>query len=166
MSDQQSWAEALNIKPESLAQWSSQAPAGTPLLVYCLEHGHVPLAEYWAWAQDHFGLAVLQSHYFQQAFDPSFLEQARLSGNWHPWCFPIEQWDDVTFVACVEPQDRSQDKSQYNDENSRVRYVLADPRLMREAWGATSTNIKTPSIGSSPAAIKRVRDAFGLKRCP
>jgi len=142
MSDQQTWVEALNINPESLSEWSSQAPEGTPLLVYCLEQGHVPLEDYLQWAKEQFGIPVLHANYFQQAFDPTFLENARQQGDWHPWCYPVEQWDGVTLVACVEPPS--------SPDSPDVRYVLADPRLLREAWGGTSPSIAAADLPPLP----------------
>lgn len=133
MNDQQTWVEALNIDPEKLAEWSQQAPAGKPILVHCLESGLVDYGEYMRWAQNYFGLPVLQPHFFQGTFDPAQLEQDKIQGHWHPWMFPVERWEGVTFVACVEPP---------KEISADVRYVLADPRALREAWGATSTSIR------------------------
>lgn len=148
MSDQQTWVEALNIKPELLTEWSSQAPAGKPILVYCIEEGLVDYGEYMRWAQQRYGLAVLQPNYFQATFDPSQLEQAKLTGAWQAWIFPVENWDGVTFVACVEPP--------HEPEAPTVRYVLADPRAMKEAWGGTMTTIRSPQKSESePPALPK-----------
>jgi hypothetical protein len=132
MNNTQSWVEALNISPEMLAEWSSQAPAGKPLLVHCLEEGHLSVPEYMEWASDHYGLAVLSAGYFQEALDMGSLAKHRADGLWQPWCFPVEQWDGVTFVACVEPPEQM---------DAHVRYVLADPRAMKEVWGEPMTSV-------------------------
>lgn len=147
MSSKQNWVEALNINPESLTEWSAKAPAGKPLLVYCLEQGLIPLREYFAWASEHFGLPVLDAAYFHKAFDPEFLDKARATGAWNPWCYPVDQWEDVTIVACVEPP-------QEHDEKT-VRYVLTDPNALREFWGGTGTSIR-PSANKTvePPALK------------
>lgn len=134
MSYIQSWAEALNIKPEKLSAWSAQAPAGMPLLVWCLEKGHVPTADYLEWASQTYGLPILKSEFFSQAFDFHSLTESR--NTWDPWCFPVDHWDDVTIVACVEPPHE-------RPEGTFV-FVLAEPVAMLEAWSrnAADTTIK------------------------
>ncbi len=129
MSDQQTWVEALNINPEKLAQWSAEAPEGKPILVHCIEQGYLEYGEYMRWAQGQFGLAVLQPHFFQGAFDSSELEKVKNNGEWQPWIFPVQQWEGITFVACVEPP---------SERAENVRFVLADPRAMSEVWGGHS----------------------------
>jgi hypothetical protein len=153
MNNESSWVEALNISPEMLAEWSSQAPPGKPLVVHCLEEGHIAVAEYMAWASDRYGLAVLHTSYFREAFDVGKLEDFNQS-LWQPWFFPVEQWDGVTFVACVEPPSGNVD--------SDVRFVLSDPRAMREAWDgidaklhiAEDTPPPMPEIFDIPDGVK------------
>lgn len=160
MSYIQSWAEALNIKPEKLSAWSAQAPAGMPLLVWCLEKGHVPTEDYLAWASQTYGLPILKSEFFSQSFDFSSLTESR--NTWDPWCFPVDRWDDVTIVACVEPpQDRPE---------GIFAFVLAEPTAMLEAWSrnAADTTIKAvprqepPQLPPQPDAPIGV-DLFATK---
>ncbi|MBX3021313.1 MAG: GAF domain-containing protein [Bdellovibrionales bacterium] len=133
MNNSQTWVEALNINPEKLNEWSSQAPSGKPLLVWCLEEGHVDLQEYLLWASERFGLPVLSSAFFESGgMDPQFMISQRHTGNWSPWCFPIDRWDGITYVACVEPPE---------ERHADVRYVLADPRVMLDAWEMTGTGV-------------------------
>ncbi len=138
MNNQRSWVEALNIKPESLSQWSAEAPAGKPLLVWCLEQGHIPFENYVHWAQEFFGLPTLDSSFFNGAMDSQLLEQSRTDGVWHPWCFPVDKWDDITIVACTEPPT--------DQDHPQVVYVLADPRAMSEAWGPSHSQVNIPPL--------------------
>lgn len=138
----QSWVEALNINPDSLSEWSAQAPAGMPLLVWCLEQGHVSIENYFSWAQEFFGLPVLDSQFFSQ-LDSALLEESRHAGTWHPWRFPVDKWDNVTIVACVEPPT--------DQDHPEVSYVLADPRAMISAWGpVTTTGVRPISDEKTP----------------
>ena len=66
MSYSQSWVEALKIKPEKLSVWSAQAPAGIPLLVFCLDKGHINAGEYFAWASKTYGLPILRNDFFKK----------------------------------------------------------------------------------------------------
>lgn len=135
MSYSQSWVEALKIKPEKLSVWSTQAPAGIPLLVFCLEKGHINASEYFAWASKAYGLPILRNDFFKKAFETGSLAESR--NTWDPWCYPVETWEDVTIVACVEPP---QERPEGN-----FAYVLADPVAMSEAWSRSSgdTMVKT-----------------------
>lgn len=153
MSDQQTWVEALNINPELLVEWSAQAPARKPILVHCIEQGLVDYGEYMRWAQERYGLPILQANYFQATFDSSLLDHEKLSGAWHPWIYPVDRWENITYIACVEPPQEP--------ESPDVRYVLADPRAMRDAWGGTATTIRPlnkvdsfspPPVPSTPVA--------------
>ena len=67
MNSTQNWVEALKINPEKLSVWSAQAPSGMPLLVWCLEKGHVSQADYLAWASQAYGLPVLANEFFTDA---------------------------------------------------------------------------------------------------
>lgn len=129
MSNEQTWVEALNISPEMLADWSAQAEEGVPLLVWCLEHGHVPAGKYFEWAKEHFQIPHLRSDFFEHGFDTQLLNSIRQSETWSAWCYPISQWDDVTVVACVEPPSEM--------PTGLFVYVLADPSAMRSKWDST-----------------------------
>lgn len=134
MSTHQNWVEALNISPENLSSWSAQAPSGTPLLVYCLEQGFIAIDAYFQWAQKQFEVPVLDSRFFLENFDASSLKDASAQGDWHPWQFPVENWDGVTIVACVEVP-AAEDRGNYQ-------YVLADPRAMRDVWASVNATSK------------------------
>jgi hypothetical protein len=137
MDQASNWVEALNISSENLKDWSAQAPAGVPLLVWCLEQGFVSTQDYLAWASAHYNLPILDSAFFEQAMDRSLVGVARAEGTWSAWLYPVSKWEDVTLVACVEPP--------HEEISPLVRYVLADPQAMREVWGATSSSIEIPS---------------------
>jgi len=155
MSDSQTWVEALNINPELLAEWSSQAPAGKPILVFCIEQGLVDYGEYMRWAQSRFELPILQANFFLGSFDSKHLESAKNSGDWHPWIFPVENWENITYIACVEPP--------HEPESPDIRYVLADPRAMSEAWGFTSKEKAPPPVPEEmPAGFSAAPQPFVL----
>lgn len=145
MTNARSWVEALNISPENLTKWSSEAPDGKPLLVYCLEQGHIEAEPYFAWAKEFFQIPVLDSAFFPR-IDAQMVQHAKSEGSWHPWRFPIDKWDDVTIVACVEPVT--------DQDHPHISFVLADPRAMSAAWGPNATHAPSTeseaSISFSP----------------
>ena len=150
MDHSQTWAEALNIKPEALSRWSADAPAGQPVLVYCLEKGFVDWSTYLAWASDAFGLATLDTRYFTDACDVELVRGARELESYSPWFFPVGRWDDVTYVACVEAPNA-------DDAPPGYCFLLADPRAMRQAWDAAGvgevTSMTNVSIGREGETI-------------
>lgn len=154
----QSWVEALNINPEMLNAWSSQAPAGKPLLVWCLEEGHVSVSEYMLWATEHFGLAVLASAFFESGeLSLDTLARERASGLWQPWCYPVNTWDGHMIVACVEPPE---------ERDAHLVFVLADPRAMNDAWQAAEAAaapaapvVMAPEFDVAPAEDLALVDA-------
>lgn len=125
MDSSQTWVEALNISEENLQAWSNEAPEGKPLLVWALEQGKIPTEKYLAWASQNFGIPILQDIFFQSAFDVQFLTPHRATENWNAWSFPVGVWEDVTYVACVEPP---------IERAEGVCYLLAAPQILAEIW--------------------------------
>ncbi len=150
MAEEQTWVEALEISEEDLRRWSEQVPSGMPLLAWCLEHGHVPLDRYLDWASESYGLPVLESRFFAEAFDASTLSQMR--SDWSPWSFPVEVWDGITIVACVEPP---------HERQEGYSYVLADPTALHEAWGQSDARISLPP--PPPTEIKKSRASLSVE---
>lgn len=143
MDSAQTWVEALNISPEKLSEWGEKAPEGVPLLVYALDQGLIPLKEYMDWASNHYGLPILDSKFFE-GFDREKLAAER--SNWAAWCFPVSVWEDVTYVACVEPPSETPD--------GKFAFILADPHAMIEAWGQTKlTETNVPGPLDAPEGI-------------
>src|SRR5262249_38298667 len=136
-----------------LNEWSSQAPPGKPLLVWCLEEGHVSAGEYLMWASERYGLPVLSSAFFESGgLNPPFVHSHRNTGGWSAWCFPVDEWEGLTYVACVEPPE---------ERAKEVCYVLADPRAMSEAWEVTNSGISMPEEHATDDADAPVGISFG-----
>jgi hypothetical protein len=133
MSNSETWAQALKIEPAQLAQWTSLAPDGVPLVVWLMEQGHIQSQEYLAWASLHYGLPIVQEEFFNQAFNEETLTSHINEGIWSPWQFPIEQWDGITIVACVEPPSPPL--------GEKFQIVLSDPRVLREVWANTAESV-------------------------
>lgn len=146
MGNQQAWVEALNIRAENVNEWSASAPEGTPLLVWCLVEGHIQAHEYLMWASEHYGLPVLSSAFFEsEPFLPQQFLNMTAQTEWQPWCFPVYQWENVTFVACTEPP---------ANQDPQLRYVLADPRVLKEIWETHLGEQPSPSsLSEGPMGI-------------
>ncbi len=131
MTNSRNWVEGLKISPEKLNEWSALAPDDLPLLIWCLKEGHIPVDKYLRWAQENYALPVVNSEFFETAFNA---EESRTllssDGEWTAWRFPLAQWDDVLLIGCVEPPESGE---------SHWRYVLADPHDLEKAWESTGT---------------------------
>lgn len=146
MSDAQNWAEALNISPEKLNEWSSSEHDGRPLLVWCLQHGHVSWTEYTEWASNNYGIPILSPDFFKTDFDLQKMTEIRKQSEWSPWYFPVSRWEDVTIVACVEPPTEA--------PPGQFSFVLADPRILQDIWGEEEVPTSEPPPVTAPPAIE------------
>lgn len=126
MNQPQTWVEALNISQESLNEWTANAPEDMPLLVWCLEQGHISEDDYFTWAKDRYGLAMLQPGFFDHGLTQEWMNRIKEDGQWQPWFYPVSNWEGVNFVACVEPPSQ--------EEESENRFVLANPQSLRKSW--------------------------------
>ena len=152
MKQSQTWVEALNINPEKLNLWSSLAPDGVPLLLYVLGEGHISCTQYLEWASARYNLPVLHESYFEAAFQSEVARNLQFTGGleWKPWLFPIERWEDVTLVACIEPPSEPL--------GPEFRLVLADPLVLQKIWSQmanafASTPFDAPALPDGPLEV-------------
>lgn len=121
------WVSALNIDPNEVMNWAAQVHPDESLTFWCLERGRVPTQPYLEWAKEHYGLAVLKDEYFKTKPNHQLWSQIQTVANWSPSMLPLEEWDGVIFIACVEPP--------FDVEWSfPVQYVLAPPRALKQRW--------------------------------
>lgn len=121
------WAQALQVAGQNYSQWSLEAPDGLNFTYWCLETNKINQDEYLSWARNHYGLASLNSNYFEKMPDVELLERTSTVASWSQWLLPICEWDGVIFVACVEP---------LQDQNWSfpVQFVLAESSEIKKYW--------------------------------
>ncbi len=156
MSVAETWVEALQIDPEKLNEWSALAPDGVPILVWCLQEGHISPELFLAWATRRYELPVVRAEYFAQTFDSAVALQLHKEVSpggreWSPWFFPVEKWENVTLVACVEPPP--------DFDEPGFRCVLADARTLKDAW----YKFMAPSEGTSAGLITAPEMPIGME---
>lgn len=118
------WANALQVAPEKYSAWTIEAPKHESLTFYCLDRGLIRSNEYFNWAKEYYGLPMIDTKYFQQPANRELWQQIQSVAHWTPALLPLEMWDGVVFVACVEPPDDVQ-------WSFPVQYVLAHPRDLK-----------------------------------
>lgn len=121
------WAKALQIPKALLDEWLTIAPIEESFTFWCLFTGRISVDNYFRWAKENYGIAFLEAGYFQQEPNRQLWSQIHSVANWSPWLLPIEQWDGVVFVACVEPPLE-------HTWSFPVSYVLADPNQLERLW--------------------------------
>ncbi len=79
------------------------APAQWMLLSF--ENGLIQSDDYLPWAQNYYGLGSLKSSFFEpRIFSPAtYHKYKNHSTAWGPQALPICEWENVLFVACLDP---------------------------------------------------------------
>ncbi len=121
------WAEALGIEPAKIQAWAQEAPQHESLTFWCLLSGRIRSSDYFAWAVEHYGLAMLSEGYFAQNPNRDLWMKIQSVANWSAQLLPVDEWDGTVFVACVEPPDGIQ-------WSFPVQYVLATARDLQSHW--------------------------------
>jgi hypothetical protein len=127
MRDQPKWAEALSIPAKNFDEWRAIAPDAESFTYWAMQTGRLSANDYLNWAKDHYELPVLSGTYFDLAPNTHLWQQIQTVANWSPWMLPLEEWDGVLFIACVEPIADAK-------WSFPVRYVLADAESLAKRW--------------------------------
>ncbi len=127
MQQQSAWAKALNIPKAQYDEWKMIAPTEESFTFWCLHSGRIVASKYFAWAKDHYGFALLNDKYFSLQPNMDFWKMIHTVANWSPWMLPLEQWDGVIFIGCVEPPSETA-------WSFPVCYVLAQPGDLEKLW--------------------------------
>ncbi|MCB0349694.1 MAG: hypothetical protein KDD38_00840 [Bdellovibrionales bacterium] len=129
MNSTPTWVQALNIKPATYEEWLRLLPKHESLIFTCLLNHQINSEDYFSWAKEYYGLAYLNSNFFEQKPNISFWKKIEPVANWSEKMIPLHEWDGVVFVACVEPH--SEVKWSFP-----VQYVLASAQDLTKYWQA------------------------------
>ncbi len=97
-------------------------------------------ADYLQWAKEFYGLPLVTEDYFRQNANRQLWTRIKSVANWTPSMLPLEEWDGVVFVGCVEPPEDIQ-------WSFPVQYVLASARDLKLHWqrcNGDQTKVSTP----------------------
>jgi len=83
---------ARNLPP---AQW----------MFLSLENGFVNSTDYLPWAQNYYGLGILKELFFEPQHFSSipYQKYKNMSTAWGPQALPVFEWENILFVACIDP---------------------------------------------------------------
>lgn len=136
------WVQALNIDPHKVKAWALEVPRHESVTFWCLERGHLRSKEYFDWAREHFGLAQVDDEYFKTPANRELWYKIQSVANWSAELLPLEEWDGIVFVACVEPPEDIQ-------WSFPVQYLLASAANLKSHWErlqAEPTRVSMPAI--------------------
>lgn len=136
------WLEALGVTQEKYLNWQKQLPKNESLLRWCLLNQKISSTDYFAWAAEYYGLAVLKQDFFNQAPNIKLWQQIQSVANWSNSFMPILEWDGVIFIACLEPREDV-------TWSFTVRYVLADAASLDKYW----QTLHQPTMQTAPVPV-------------
>ncbi len=142
MSSIKPWVAPLRVTHDDYQNWLKQCPPREPLSFWALRMGHIPWPTYAAWAMEYYGLPVLDSSFFSQNTYPESLSKLPAHKPFGPHLLPLEQWEDITFVACAEPPAET-------PLSSQIRLILADPKELWKLWNNQTDSQKQEKSVSS-----------------
>ncbi|MEO0335089.1 MAG: hypothetical protein AAF202_01760 [Pseudomonadota bacterium] len=121
------WVKALNVKFQEYETWTTQLSEGQSITFWALDHGKLRTQDYLYWAREHYKIPVIKDGYFRDNKTSSLYHEMKSVANWSEEMIPIAQWDNIIYIACVEPPE---------DVNwsFQVRYVLASARSLKTMW--------------------------------
>ncbi len=116
------WVKPLGLSSSDF----SQKPEGADALVWGLKNNIINAEEYLAWASEFYQCPAIKPEFFSMAVDFSLIEKYINLYDWYAYCYPIYQWDDTLFIACLEPPRAP--------INSKVCFVIAPFHALESAW--------------------------------
>jgi hypothetical protein len=139
------WVKALNVKFQDYETWTTQLAEGQSITFWALDHGKLRTQDYLYWAREHYQLPVLKDGYFRDQASTAMLKQMRSVANWSEEMVPINSWENIIYIACVEPP---QEVSWSFD----VRYVLASARSLKTVWQKFQQQAKAEKAAAAKTA--------------
>ncbi|MCB0407670.1 MAG: hypothetical protein KDD34_05650, partial [Bdellovibrionales bacterium] len=127
MSSKKPWVDPLNIKINDYENWLNQVEPHQSVTYWALIKGKLRAKNYLLWAREHYQLPVLKDSYFAENCNHQLWSQIQSVANWSPEMLPLEQWDGVVFIGCVEPPVDVK-------WSFPVSYVLASGRSLKKHW--------------------------------
>lgn len=156
------WVKALDVSPHEFDEWTTQVEPQASVTFWALDKGKIKAQDYLLWAREHYQLPVLKDSYFKDYCNQTLWQQIQTVANWSPEMLPIEQWDGVVYVACVEPPDEV-------TWSFPVRYVLASARSLKSHYKRLTSGESyalPPKPAVEPVVVARSPIAPAIPEAP
>lgn len=113
-----------------------------------MESGHISSNEYLPWAQKYYGLAILNSSFFERGFNPKIYQKYKNdSPAWGPQALPLYEWDDILFVGCIDPH------AVPSNLPLNCRPLLASYENLTKAWDMAFYDKPNPNYVPAPVTV-------------
>lgn len=117
----------FNLDPISLDKWYQNQIPGRSLLFWCLKKEKINCDQYLNWAQNYYKLPIINSSFFQKKPDLNMWKELHLFSFWSPEIIPIAKWNNITYIACLEPPENL-------TLNTSIQFVLTSINNLEIWW--------------------------------
>lgn len=123
------WKNALKIDDDKLQELSSSCPEESNFTYWCLKSQALNTDEYLVWAREHYSIPQLSDSFFFDQKDHILNTYAQFQDKelWNVNAIPIAEWDDVLYVATVEP-------SALGYFDKKVQFLLVSQDVLEVQW--------------------------------
>lgn len=136
------WLSELGLNEESL----KGLPPGENPILWAIKNHHIESEAYVNWAHEHFQVPKIDDSFFNFSMDSTLVEKHQSIHPWNSNCYPIYEWENLIYVACLEP---------LNLENStNICFVIASPEAMERAWDKNHKEPNKPVEDVAPPVQK------------
>lgn len=104
----------------------TKIPSDENSLVWGLKNLLVSEQAYTLWACETYQLAAVKEEFFATINDFKIVEKFSQMHSWTPTCYPIYEWNNTLFIACLEPL--------HIQPGIPVCYVIAPYAAMTRTW--------------------------------
>jgi hypothetical protein len=112
---------------------------------------------YLNWALPHYAIAILEDHFFTQHLNETLFQNYSSKANWNEEFYPVIEWDDVLFVACMDPYVLERENFKFE-----VRPLLTSYENLCKGWEILNKKTKPPMILQTPESIENDNNLLPL----
>ena len=141
MKQVQSWIKHFNVPEPVLMKWQQSLPEGESLLFWALKQGHIDEEKYLQWASSVYEMPRIQQDYFNSQSAQNSELHVNVETQWRPDFLPLGQWDDIVYVACLQPE------TNFEIPGHKVVHVLSPVAGLQLVWAGfqpSSSEVESP----------------------
>ncbi len=101
-------------------------PEGEDILLWGLKNKIVNETNYLEWASSFYSVPLIKPEFFSMAVDFTLLAKYPELYQWSAQCYPVYEWEDTLFIACISPPNQSISK--------KTCLVMAPLEPLEKAW--------------------------------
>ena len=139
MSPMTAWKEKFQVSPSCT-------------LAKALKNQLINEIEYQEWASRYYGLPIMQDEFFKQhPSDIKFLDKIKKQNIANPSAIPCFEWNNILYVACLEPQ-------KINTDQTTVLFITS-LQTMESLWKNIKPAVQQASSSEKPLSLLEKTDS-------